>query len=111
MDEERRRAPRIEVLGRLHGHVVSFDAPVVVKEISLVGLSFTAAIPFPAGAVHEFRLTLGDGSTVMLQGRVVRCQETAAVDGNRNYLMGVQFIDDDIPEDGPDIGGGVDRLK
>jgi hypothetical protein len=109
---ERRRAPRIEVLGRLHGHVVSLDTPVTVREISLVGLSFSAPIAFPIAAEHEFRLTLGDGSVVLLRGRVVRAEQGSTPEGRPTFVMGVQFLDDDAPgaEDSA-IGDVVDRLR
>jgi hypothetical protein len=112
MGHERRRAPRIEVLGRLHGHVVSLDTPVTVREISMVGLSFSAPIPFPIGAEHEFRLTLGDGSAVMLKGRVVRAQEAPGGEAHRIFVMGVQFLDSEAETgDDPRIEGVVERLK
>jgi hypothetical protein len=112
MGQERRRAPRIEVLGRLHGHVVSLNAPVTVREISLVGLSFSAPMPFPLSAEHEFRLTLGDGSAVLLRGRIVRCQDTHTPEGQRTYVMGVQFLDEDpVEADDSGISGVVSRLK
>lgn len=114
MGSERRRAPRIEVLGRLHGHVVSIDTPVTVREISLVGLSFSAPIQFPLGAEHEFRLTLGDGSVIELRGRVVRTQPLAGPDGRPSFVMGVQFLDDEAAaavDDAAGIAGVVERLK
>lgn len=113
MGSERRRAPRIEVLGRLHGHVVSIDTPVTVREISLVGLSFSAPIQFPLGAEHEFRLTLGDESVIELRGRVVRTQPVEGADGRSAFVMGVQFLDDDgaAEEAFSGIAGVVDRLK
>ena len=37
MSSDRRHSPRIEILGRLHGHTVAFDVPVTVREISLDG--------------------------------------------------------------------------
>jgi hypothetical protein len=36
---ERRRAPRVEVLGRMQGRLLSANAPVVVREVSLGGLN------------------------------------------------------------------------
>jgi hypothetical protein len=105
MPTERRRSPRIEILGRIHGHVASIDVPVTVREISLGGLSFATTMSFPIGAVHEFRLTLGDESFVVLRGRVVRSLEGAAPDGSRIYVTGVQFIDDE--PDGPGAVGDL----
>src|SRR5579864_9723629 len=95
--DERRRSPRFELLGRLHGQVVSVATDVRVREISLGGLSFESAIAFPVGAIHEFRLQLGDRSSVILRGRVVRCLKHGIVDGTLKYTTAVQFIDDDLP--------------
>jgi hypothetical protein len=112
MGHERRRAPRIEVLGRLHGHVVSLDTPVTVREISMVGLSFSAPISFPVGAEHEFRLTLGDGSVVLLKGRVVRAEEAPSGGPQPTFVMGVQFLDaEDTVAEEQGIGVVVERLK
>ena len=43
-----------EILGRLHGHSVSLDVPVGVREISLRGMAVETALPLPEGAVHEW---------------------------------------------------------
>ena len=95
MGSERRRSPRIEMLGRVHGRVTSLDVPVTVREMSLGGMSLETEFAFPEGAVHEFVLTLGDGSAVDLRGRVVRCAEISADDGTKRYVTGIQFIDDE----------------
>jgi hypothetical protein len=96
---DRRRSPRFELLGRLHGQVVSLATTVHVREIGLGGLSFESAIAFPVGAIHEFRLQLGDGSHVVLRGRVARCLNHGMVDGAPRYTTAVQFLDDDPPPD------------
>src|SRR5262245_8248732 len=80
MQFERRRAPRVEVVGRLHGHIVSVDAPVTVREVSLGGLSFSSTVAFPAGSIHEFRLTMGDDSAVLMRGKIVRSEQRTAED-------------------------------
>lgn len=76
--------------------------------MSLSGLSFQCAMPFPVGAIHEFHLRLGDDSEVELRGRIVRSYEEPQRDGTRLYITGVQFIDDDA---GDDAGGIIDRIK
>ena len=118
MSIERRRAPRIELLGRVHGHIVppdgsesAADRTVTVREMSLGGLSFHADTPFPVGEIHEFHLTLGDDSAVVLRGRVVRCEEIVAEDGGRLFLTGVQFIDDPLPDGPGDVGGLIDKIR
>ncbi len=111
MPSDRRRSPRIELLGRLHGHSVSLDLPVRVREISLGGMAIETGLAFPIGAVHAFRLTLGDDSTVELTGRVMHCREAAADDGGLTYVIGVQFVEDEPPESATSIGDLIDRVK
>jgi hypothetical protein len=94
MTTDRRRNPRIQIVGKLHGHLVALDVPVTVTEISLGGLGLETAIDFPVGVVHEFRLTLGDDSTVLLTGRVMHCRRASGPDEPPRYVVGVQFIDD-----------------
>ncbi|HYN10686.1 MAG TPA: PilZ domain-containing protein [Vicinamibacterales bacterium] len=111
MSSDRRRSPRIEILGRLHGHAVSLDVPVVVREISLGGMALETSFPFPIGAVHEFRLTLGDGAQVQLNGRVMHSRDTTVPGGQAVYLTGIQFVDDEPTEDDSTVGNLIDRLK
>lgn len=105
---ERRRSRRIDIQGRLDTEVV---ASVAVREISLGGLSFSSPTPFPIGVIHKFRLTLGDGTLVVVRGRILRSQEKVEKDGSRFYVCGVQFLDDDSPEDVSSIGELIERIK
>jgi hypothetical protein len=111
MSIERRRSPRVEILDRIHGHVTSLDVPVIVREMSLGGMSLQTTFAFPDGAVHEFRLMLGDGSPVVLRGRVVRCREEAAPDGSTMFVSGVQFLDEEPPEGDSPVGGLMDKIR
>jgi hypothetical protein len=111
MTTERRRSPRIELLGRLHGHSVSLDVPVTVLEISLGGMAIQTALAFPVGAVHEFRLTLGDDSTVELRGRVMHCRNTAPAGDEPTYATGVQFVEDEPSDPGSVVGDLIHRVK
>jgi len=111
MTLDRRRAPRIELLGRLHGHSVSLDLPVSVLEISLGGMAIQTGLPFPVGAVHVFRLTLGDDSTVELNGRVMHCRNTAPTEATPVYVTGLQFVEDDPSETAPSVGDLIDRVR
>jgi hypothetical protein len=109
--DDRRRTPRFELLGRVHGQVVSVATAVRVREISIGGLSFESSIAFPIGAVHEFRLELGDGSNVVLRGRVVRCLQHGLVDDAVRYTTAVQFVDDEPPpDDEPSIGDLIRKI-
>lgn len=103
---ESRRAPRIELMERIHGHLTSLDVAVHITEISLGGLSVVAPLRFPAGAIHEFRLTLGDGSKVMVRGRVAhstpRIDETS---GAQSFLTGFEFL-----EEQPQSTGSIEQI-
>jgi len=101
MHIDRRRAPRVELLGRLHGRSVSLDVPVRVVEISLGGMAIETALPFPVGAIHSFRLTLGDDSTAELTGRVMHCRNKAQAGVSPQYVTGVQFVEEDPAELAP----------
>ena len=97
MSTDRRNNPRIQILGRLHGRAIALDVPVTVTEISLGGMGLLTELPFPVGAIHEFQLTLGDNSVVVLQGRVAHCQKIESE--GKQFLSGIQFIDEgDDPE-------------
>jgi len=111
MTLDRRRSPRIELLGRLHGRSVSLDLPLTIIEISLGGMAIQTGLPFPVGAVHAFRLTLGDDSTVELSGRVMHCRNTAPPDTTPVYMSGIQFVDDEPADDGPTVSDLIDRVK
>lgn len=90
---------------------MSIATAVRIREISFGGLSFESSITFPIGAVHEFRLQLGDSSDVVLRGRVVRCLQHGMADGAPRYTTAVQFIDDDPPPDNePSIGDLIRKI-
>jgi hypothetical protein len=110
MSIDRRHSPRIEILGRLHGYTVAFDVPVLVREISLGGMSVETEMSLADGAVHEFLLTLGDGSTVELTGRVMHCRQVADLGEPERYVSGIQFVDDQPPAE-PPTEGIIERLR
>jgi hypothetical protein len=101
MRSERRHSPRVEILGKLHGHTVAFEVPVLVREISLGGMAVETEIPLVDGSVHEFQLTLGDGSTVELVGRVMHTR-LISEEGSPAYVSGIQFVDDQPAEPAQD---------
>jgi len=109
MSNERRSSPRIELLDRLHGHIASLGTSVRVREMSLGGMSIETPFELPEGDLHEFRLTLGDDSTVLLRGRVTRCRLVQTAEGVASYISGVQFIDEEQPD--TSVGDLIDKIK
>ena len=100
---DRRRSPRVELMGRVHGELISSNLPVHVREISLGGMSIETREGFESGSVLSFVLTLGDGAGVLVAGRIVYSR---MIDGSdpAMYVSGLEFVD----EDGED--GGVSDL-
>ena len=92
MTIDRRRNPRVSILGNLHGRAVTLDVTVTVTEISLGGMGIVTDIPFSVDAIHTFQLTLGDNSVVHLKGQVKHCQELAGEP--ERFLSGIQFLDE-----------------
>jgi PilZ domain len=109
MSHERRRSPRVEILGRVSGRLLPPGTRVVVREMSLGGLALETAFPFEPGTVQALQLTLGDGAAVDLLARVMHCRTMAPEGGEPLFLTGLQFIDDDA--DGPPVVGEIiDKL-
>jgi hypothetical protein len=107
---ESRKAPRLELMERIHGHLTSLDVKVVVREISLGGLLIEAPLRFPTGAIHEFRLTLGDGSKVIVCGRAAHCRpHKDEKTGAETFLTGFGFLEDQ-PDSAPEIEELVEKV-
>jgi PilZ domain len=90
--DDRRRAPRIQILGQMNGRAVALDVPVTVTEISLGGMGILTDTEFEVGSEHEFQLTLGDNSLVHLKGRVAHSRRVSDI--APRFLSGIQFIGD-----------------
>jgi hypothetical protein len=85
------------------------DVPVRVRDMSLGGMSLETSFPFSEGVVHEFQLTLGDDSTVLLRGRVLRSRSEPGPENREVFISGIQFVDEE-QGDGP-IGGFIEKLE
>ena len=101
---DRRRSPRVAVLGKVQGSAVSGDVRIVVREMSLGGMSIETPTAFEVGAVTDFLLTLGDGAGIEVFGKTVY---TRKLDGAR-VLSGIQFVDQDDAH--PPVGGMISKL-
>jgi PilZ domain len=108
MTDERRRTARVRIVGQVHGRAVSLDQPVTVREMSLGGLSLQTTFPFEVGALHDIRLTLGDGASIALRARVVHSRDIGG-GGSAAYETGFEFLDDDRAASG--VGDLIDRMR
>jgi hypothetical protein len=106
---ERRRAPRVDLVGQIRGELVSMSLPIRVREISIGGLSMETTEPFTVNSRHEFMLTLGDGAGVFVLGRVAYCRAEDRPDG-KVFISGIQFLDED-PSTAGDVSGLVKNVQ
>jgi hypothetical protein len=91
MDEEKREAERIEILGELPGDATVVQ-PLAVKELSRRGAQVETNFALQVDSLHEFRISLGDHS-VVVKGRVAHCRISDVDQSGLIYRAGVEFID------------------
>ncbi len=100
---DRRSTPRLEVLGRLHGHLVSLDVSITVGNLGLGGFSAESVMPFPLGARHQFRFTTDRGVGIDIQAVVVHRRPGYSVDGLTFFVTGFSFVHDPMHDTARDI--------
>jgi len=105
MPRDRRQTPRLEVLGHVHGHIVSLDARMTALDLSENGFSMETTFPIDEGEEHDFRLITPDGSINRLRARATHSKRYQMSDGTPRYVSGLTFVDPASP--GPDL---VDQL-
>jgi len=91
MDEEKREAERIEILGDLSGAATVIQ-PLAIKELSRRGAQVETSFPLQVDSLHEFRLVLGDHS-VVVKGRVAHCRISDVDQSGLVYRAGIEFIE------------------
>lgn len=108
---DRRRSPRVEVIGKVRGRVVSLDVPIVVREMSLGGMSIESPRAFEVGTVTDFLLMLGDGAGIEVYGRTVYTRPLEGSNGSKEprFLTGIQFVDQDEAAAKP-VSGVISRV-
>ena len=79
------------IFGGLHGEIVVFQ-PMLVREISLVGVSVETRFPLQLDSLHDIRLTLGDRS-VVTKGRVVHARLADMEQEQVVYRVGLEFVE------------------
>jgi hypothetical protein len=87
---DRRRSPRIDLLADLHGHLVTLDERVLVRQIGTGGMIVETTAPLSPRTEHDFRLTVGS-TAFTVKARVVHGR--VSVDGDSvSYVTGLEFV-------------------
>jgi len=92
---DRRRAPRLDVLGQLHARALATPTSVAVREISIGGFSIEATVPFSRGSVHQFHLSMEGGLAVDVLAVAVHCTPVIATGRLALHVTGFEFLQPD----------------
>jgi hypothetical protein len=90
-DDERRGAERIAMLGGLPGEIMVF-APMLIKEVSIAGVTVETRFPLQINSLHDVRLAL-DGTPVIIKGRVVHSFISEVDQDIVTYRTGLEFAE------------------
>lgn len=91
MEQDRRGAERVQILGELHGEVMVYQ-PMTIVEISQGGVQIETPFPLQLDSLHDFRLTLGERS-VVVKGRIAHCQISDVEQEHVTYRSGIEFVE------------------
>jgi hypothetical protein len=91
MQDEKRDAERVPILGELQGEMMVFQ-PMLVKDISLGGATVETRFPLHLNSLHDLRLTLGSKS-VVVKGRVVHSRISDVDQDIVTYRTGMEFVE------------------
>jgi hypothetical protein len=91
-EASRRKGPRIEVLGQLHGQFVALEMPVLIRNLGAGGFGLEASMAFPVASVQKFRFTTATGTRVVVSAEVKHCHPVQTTDGTARYRSGFIFV-------------------
>jgi hypothetical protein len=91
-NDNKRDSERIELLGGLSGEVMVFQ-PMLIKQISKGGMQVETGFPLQLDSLHDFRLTLPAGRSVVVKGRVAHSRISDVDQDVVRYRSGVEFIE------------------
>jgi hypothetical protein len=91
MQDEKRDAERVPILGELQGEMMVFQ-PMLVKDISLGGATVETRFPLHLNSLHDLRLSLGSKS-IVVKGRVVHSRISDVDQDIVTYRSGMEFVE------------------
>jgi hypothetical protein len=90
-DQNTRDSDRLELLGGLSGEVMVFQ-PMVIREISGGGMQIETGFALQLDSLHDFRLTLPSGRSVVVKGRVAHSHICDVDQDLIRYSTGIEFV-------------------
>jgi Tfp pilus assembly protein PilZ len=89
---ERRRYPRIEILGRVRGAVRPLDVQITMLNLSLGGFLMQTPMQYQIGETHEFQLTMAQKDPIVVRARIAHAMPVTVEHGPL-FLFGLEFVE------------------
>lgn len=90
---DRRRYPRLHLVGALDGIVVPFQLGVRVMDISAAGFAVHSPFDFSQGTTHEFQFAILEGPRPVIRAVVAHSRRLKPRRGGAFFLTGFEFVD------------------
>lgn len=87
---DRRNRPRFEIVGELWGTLETV-LRLPLRNVGIGGALFESHVPLAAESIHRLSWKCEDRDTVV-QVRVRHVRPLEAADGERTYLIGIEFL-------------------
>jgi hypothetical protein len=91
MQDDKRDAERLPILGELHGEIMVFE-PMLIKEIGRGGATVETPFPLQLNSLHDLRVTLGPRS-IVVKGRVIHSHISDVDQELVTYRSGLEFVE------------------
>jgi hypothetical protein len=89
--ENRRSAPRIELLGEINCQVMPFATPVVLLDVSEGGFAVASSVPFKPNDEYTFQFR-GSRALGPIRAKDVHCLRVSHGDSGASYVAGFSFV-------------------
>jgi len=90
---DRRRYPRLHIVGNLDGRVVPFQLGVRVLDIHADGFAIHSPFEFPAGTTHEFQFATLHRSRPVVRAVAKYSRRVMPRRGHEFFVAGFAFVD------------------
>ena len=91
-DDNHRDSERLELLGAVTGEVMVFQ-PMMIRQISTGGMEIETGFALQLDSLHDFRLTLSGGRSVVVKGRVAHARISDVDQDVIRYRSGIEFVE------------------
>jgi PilZ domain len=89
---DRRRFPRVQIVGEFNGRVIPFHIALRVLDISINGLAVQSSIEFTPHTEHSLQFTSVHRSRPVVRASVVHSRRVPGARGIHAHVTGLSFV-------------------